>query len=364
VLQSCLCKILEIPYLYLLLTSESEMDPPIGHSVTFISPDQWTMGTLWFCEKVTGPAPTDTVVTWEDGDSTFALRPQSKTNSHTLGDTETTKFHDCGTSAALWNIGQNVICKVKSWAEGMELEADTIQAVRDEIPSVPVPEVIYSWLDKAWNRSYLLLKRVSGQTLEDAWPKLSTGQVKKIAVDLAKYTSTLSEFTSRQLKTINGCGVHDEDHLFGSPDLDTTPSWKPVIRPVFTCETVTTYLRNLGGEEPPPLGKEPLFYFYHPDMGPTNVFVSVSGPKEEDVHITAIIDWEAAAYYPLWWIYLKPQVSAGFALGSVQDSEQWDWVCRLSDAMIDEGFYGPVEWYQRFSKYQREQRAKPKSEST
>ncbi|KAI9878385.1 MAG: hypothetical protein M1830_001055, partial [Pleopsidium flavum] len=339
-----------------------EMEPPIGQSVTFTSPDHWTMGTLWFCEKITDSVPLDAVVSWKDNDSTFVLRPQRETDLHTPGDSETTRFYDCGTSAALWNIGENVICKVKSWDEGMELEGDAIRAVRDQIPSVPVPEVIYTWLDKTWNRSFLLLKRVSGQRLEDVWPKLSTDQVLKVAADLAEYTVTLAQFDSQKLETLTGCGVNSEYYLFGTPDMDTTPSWKPAIRPIFTPETARKYLRDLGGEDPPDIGE--YFYFYHPDMGPTNVFVSVSGPEPQDVHITAIIDWEAAAYYPHWWISLKPRVSAGFALGSAQEPEQWEWNEILSNALMDEGFDCPLDWYQRSRQYQREQCAKLESEST
>jgi len=282
------------------------------------------------------------------------------TDSHTFSDTETIKFHDVDTSLTLWNVEENVICRVKSWAEGMELQADTIRAVRDQIPSIPVPEVIYSWLDQAWNRTFLLLTRAFSQRLEDAWPILSTDQIVKVAADLAKHISIMFEFTSPQLKTITGCGVNSEYYLFGDADINTWPLWKPHIRPIFMPETVTTFLHDLGGEDPSRVGDK--FYFYHPDMGPTNVFVSVSGLGKEDVQVTTIIDWEAAAYYPRWWLAVKPRVSAGFALRSAQKPELWEWNARLSDAMIDQGFGCPYEWWMRFSKYQRDQYDKLQSE--
>jgi len=62
--------------------------------------------------------------------------------THTPGDTETTKFCDRGTSAS--NNRGNVISKVKSWAEDMELEGNTIRAVRHQMPC---------------SRSHLLLAR-------------------------------------------------------------------------------------------------------------------------------------------------------------------------------------------------------------
>ncbi len=332
------------------------MDPPIGHSITYTSPDRWAIGNLWFCEKVTGPAPTDAVVTWEDGNSTFALRPQPENHSQTPGDTKTTRAYDLATREAAWNIGDHVICKTESWVEGLELEGDTIRVVRERMPSIPVPEVIYYWLDRAWNRTFILTKRVSGETFEDAWPKLSLPQAEKIAGDLAQHACTMAKFTSPQIKTITGCGINGEYWLFGTPAHKTWPSWKPVIRPIFTPETVTAYLRDLGGLDPPDVGD--VFHFYHPQMDPTAVFVSVSGPEEEDVRITAITHGIAAGYYPRWWIALKTLVCGGFAMNSGWKPEDFEWNQMLSEAMMDVGFDCPLSWYTRFREYQRAQRSK------
>lgn len=330
------------------------MDPPIGQSVTLSSPDHWIMGTLWFCEKVTGSTPPDAVVTWKDGDSVFALRPQPETNVHTPGDTETGKFLDFATSRCWWNIGGNVICKVKSWVEGMDLEADTIRAVQNQMPSVPVPKVIHSWLDEAWNRSFLLYERIPGQSLDDAWSTLSTDQVQKIAEDVAAHAITMAQSRSGKLQKITGYGVIDEDQLFNPPPFKTTPSWKPTVRPIFTPQTVTAHLLDLFGEGFPDVGE--YFYFYHSTMDPRSVFVSVSGPEKEDVQVTAIINWDAAAYFPRWWIALKPQASFGFILGlGHKEEERWKWAETFSNTLIDKGFDCPNEWYLHANEYRNKQ---------
>jgi hypothetical protein len=62
-----------------------------------------------------------------------------------------------------------------------------------------------------------------------------------------------------QLKTITGCGVNSEYYLFGDADINTWPLWKPHIRPIFMPETVTTFLHDLGGEDPSRVGDK--FYF-------------------------------------------------------------------------------------------------------
>ena len=196
-----------------------------------------------------------------------------------------------------------MICKMRSWAEGMELEGDTIRALREKLSSIPVPELVYSWLDRAWDRTFVLYKRPPGDSLEDAWPKLSPDQVLKIAADVAAYAKIMIQLTSPRLETITGCALHSEDHLLGERDRDFEPKWLPFMRPIFTAETLRTHLRDLGNEDPPRFGD--TLYFYHSLMVPEYVFVSVSGPEEKDVQVAAILIWDFSGYYPHWWMAIK-----------------------------------------------------------
>lgn len=68
-------------------------------------------------------------------------------------------------SSAVWEIGTNAICKVKTWSDGMERENDTLAFVSSRFPHIPIPEVIYSWVDEQLSRTFLVLRRVQGQTL-------------------------------------------------------------------------------------------------------------------------------------------------------------------------------------------------------
>lgn len=55
----------------------------------------------------------------------------------------------------------------------------------------------------------------------------------------------------------------------------------------------------------------PHFHFYHADLGPTNIMVSEDGD-----HVTGIIDWESAAYYPRFWAATKPVTAGAFGLSA------------------------------------------------
>ena len=331
------------------------MDPPIGQSVTYTHPDRWDLGNLFYCEKITGPTPTDAIATWKDGDSVLALRTQPENHVAIPGDTVTTRTEDCGTCLARWDIGPNVICRVESWLEGMELESNTVRFVREKMPSVPVPELIHNWVDRAWNRTFLLMKRPLGQTLDEAWPGLTHDQARKLAADLAEHTVTLSQFTSPRVETITGCGIADEMFLLtdSRADIATRPSWMPTISPVFTPETLTAHIRARSGEDPPEVGKE--FHFYNFALCPTLIYVSVSGPERHDAQVTAISDWQSAGYLPHWWMALRPRACPGFKLGTGLKFDDQAWPYLLSYAIQAEGFDFPIEFYARWREYERKQ---------
>lgn len=83
--------------------------------------------------------------------------------------------------------------------------------------------------------------------------------------------------------------------------------------------------------EPPP-DIDALFHFYHADLGPTNIMVSA-----DDGVITAIIDWELAAYHPRVWITTKTVVSSAYWLECATDEPNL-WGEVLGKALEVEGF--------------------------
>ena len=70
-----------------------------------------------------------------------------------------------------------------------------------------------------------------------------------------------------------------------------TSSWKRTSIGPFSSNALAAYMKRASTEPPPEI--DALFHFYHADLGPTNIMVSA-----DDGVITAIIDWELAAYHP------------------------------------------------------------------
>lgn len=142
------------------------------------------------------------------------------------GDSAIDRIQECGTGGAVWGIGNEAICKVKGWSEGWQLEASTIDFVRGNFPSVRLPEVLYSWIDRPINRTFLIMKRVHARTLNAAWPSLSTGQRESIINEMAEHCFTLARKTSSRYESVSRCGVL-EYWLMGNPPT-SNPTWLPM----------------------------------------------------------------------------------------------------------------------------------------
>jgi hypothetical protein len=310
------------------------MDPRIEDSVVRTGQKTWLLGSIYVCELVFD-VPTDAMTSWEADGNTYCIRKSSKDEqaSAESGDSGSDRFHHAGTSAAVWNIGGTFI-KVKAWRSEMELESATIQFV-NSISSIPTPEIVSSWVDTEWNRSFLVLKALEGRTLDQVWESLSADRSKQIADEVAQFCKTLASSTSSMLMTANGKGVL-EPFLLDLPQ-DSEPSWKPRTLGPLSSNEVNSYLSKPTSPE----DHTELCHFYHADLTPPNIIVT------EDGSIVGIIDWESAAYYPKFWVATKPLVSPAF---SVRGADKGAWVDLLANALKREGFLPDIRKYQAWQK--------------
>ncbi|TQB67536.1 hypothetical protein MPDQ_005331 [Monascus purpureus] len=290
--------------------------PPIEVSVTKLDPDTYRMGSRFLCKKAVCGIPEAAVATWSDDDRQYYL--VEATNSNSLEKAADGLIHQVGTSSAVWGIGANAICKVKTWSVGMEQESDTLAFVASRFPHIPIPEVIYSWVDEQLSRTFLILRRVQGQTLARAWPSLSLEKRADIALTVAQYCRDLTEATSEKLQSATGCGVL-EPFLTVHPEA-SHPSWKPRPLGPLTRIAAQKYFQRISTLPPPSIGDR--FHFYHADLGPTNILLSDGGD------VVAIID------------------CGGFNLDT-SDSSRYDWTDLLESKLSNLGFIldrKDVEW--------------------
>ncbi|ERF71910.1 hypothetical protein EPUS_08226 [Endocarpon pusillum Z07020] len=285
------------------------MSPPMRNSVVKLNEQRFRLGSSMICEQTDVADPSSLLASWQDNGKTFILRKEAVHEYNMLPSTSPANMvHEAGTSAAVWLLGKDTFCKVKGWCEGMEAESETIDFVRTQCPDIPVPEVIFSWIDTDWSRSFTLIKRVAGKTLDERWPSLSPSQRSEIVDKVVEYCKKLSMVTSSKLESATGKGLCDNHLNVAAPD--SHPTWKPRLLGPMSGDDFKEFLRQRTSRDAqgivPSVGEH--FLFYHADLGPTNIIIS------EDAKVTGILDWECAAFFPRFWLALKPGISAGFFL--------------------------------------------------
>jgi Phosphotransferase enzyme family len=220
----------------------------------------------------------------------------------------------------------------------MELESDTLAFLALKFPHIPIPEVVYTWLDTELERTFRLLKRIEGQTLQSAWLSLSSGQRDQVATTVAQYCRDISTLRSPLFQSATGRGVYD---LFLNVKAESShPSCRPRLLGPFQRHTFEKYLQKMSKQPTPALGDS--FCFYHADLGPTNILVSNDG------EVKGILDWESAAFYPRFWVSLKPYLSAGFNLDTPESRREWAdlLIVKLSEAGFEFNMKH-VEWFRQ-----------------
>ncbi|TVY46687.1 hypothetical protein LOCC1_G004113 [Lachnellula occidentalis] len=316
------------------------MEPPAAESVKRMNPQLWTLGSSMICVKAEAHdvASPNSLLSWQDGNNTFHISPRDDSLTNLLlkymgdGDSAIDQIHDGGCGGGVWAIGNEVICKVKSWSEERQLEATTIDFVRDNFPSVPLPEVLYSWIDRPFKRTYLLLKRVHARTLNAAWQSLSTGQRQNIANEMAEHCLTLAGKTSPRFESASGYGVLE--HWLMGEVPESHVSWLPMTLGPFSGPEMKEYMSKISSAPVPDFDVEAL-PFFHCDLGPTNILVSDDGDR-----VVAIIDWESTAYFPNFWVATRPATNWAYRLSepNVDPQDLYEWGTLFSSALVVKGF--------------------------
>ncbi|EEQ86796.2 uncharacterized protein BDCG_01916 [Blastomyces dermatitidis ER-3] len=225
--------------------------------------------------------------------------------------------------------------KSKYWHPSLGLEGDTIAFVREHIPQILVPEVIYSWIDE--DRTFLILKRVQGVTLRDAWLLFSSLQRDLILKEIASICDLLALKTSAKLQSVSEKAL---------PERFLAVAKDGFVGPLTLTES-RKYFTVLDSNLCPKIGKD--FYLYHADLGPGNIMVSKDGS------ITGILDWEAAGFYPHFWIVTKPSVAPGLDFSPhIAGIEEFEWRKQLRLELENRGYPQASGWYMEW------RRARPK----
>lgn len=169
---------------------------------------------------------------------------------------------------------------------------------------IPVPRVHCSFTRR--NVTYIVMERMRGKTLADAWPSLSDADVERILLQLRGMLD--------ELRAVPAPGTAIQSCIGGSLRDSRIPRPEPRFGPFSTTHAFHEWLREgLGPEEKPRYVDDEEWtdikymiamqnrdcespVFTHGDLNPFNIIV-------RDGNIEAIIDWEFSGWLPPYWEY-------------------------------------------------------------
>ncbi|KAB8356495.1 hypothetical protein FH972_024078 [Carpinus fangiana] len=273
----------------------------------------------------------DLIVQWPDGNGYLSLKNSSEEQKRGIDQIDFRPIYQAGRGSAVWGIGTDTICKVKVRTPNVSSEADNIAFVQDNFPSIPLPEVLYTYVHK--DCTALFLRRVNGDTLAHAWGTLAEDQHYGLVNAVSEYCEVMAKLTSNRMMGVGG-------QCLLEPYLETRKDTP--VAPLTVAEALTVFEKYTPPDMESPEIKE--FHFYHPDLGPGNIMV-------RDGSIVAIIDWEAAGFYPYFWIATKPSVSPGLNFHIPIDGvEDHYWRKTLKERLISKGFPWVAPWWMEWNK--------------
>ncbi|KAF1956767.1 hypothetical protein CC80DRAFT_65135 [Byssothecium circinans] len=232
-----------------------------------------------------------------------------------------------------WFVGADVVLK------GRPADPPTYEVPNTEFlqayTSISIPGIAKAWLDKN-NRQFIMVDRVEGENLQDAWATLSPEARIRIADQTAKFLEQLRALQSSKMASLGDAPLYS-GWLFlqgtktpHGPFTSDDEFWASLVR---TLDILPEKARVAFRKRLPPCAP---YTFTHGDLTTVNIMV-------KDGNLAAIVDWEWAGYYPVWWEY----TAAGIGL-SKEDAE---WKELLRGKM--QGFEGGRAFWKDFYKLSR-----------
>lgn len=233
----------------------------------------------------------------------------------------------------VWSLGSKLVLKDRGPNSFPTCEVQTTQFVQEKT-SITVPTFVDSWEEDG--HTLILMKRIPGEPLSSAWPKLSIAEKENIAQQTAENLLQLRDIHSDKIQGIGGRPVYSnflfpnrKGYGFPHGPLATDDElWGEMEKSLHEDMSEAARIR-LRSRMPPATP----YTFTHGDL--TNVNIMVHNGS-----LTGIIDWEHSGYYPVWWEY---------ACTSVRDSdedEEWKALLRryLPDHSAAREFWRDYFW--------------------
>ncbi|KAK4112763.1 kinase-like protein [Canariomyces notabilis] len=263
---------------------------------------------------------------WSDGQGGFFVLSDAPStlpecHPHPADSPDLPRVYAAGDQSAVWRAGEAFLKVHDIRFPQVTREHVILEFLQSKKPlDFNIPDVLYHG---EWNdRYYLIISRVPGQLLSEAWPAMDEALRRHYVYRVAKICRKMAEW--KREGVIGGVdgGQVKELYLRKGESLDP--------------EDLRENCAGMGMDTS-------CLVFYHCDLGPTNILV------DPDSGGIGIIDWEIAGYVPKEWVRTKFQLSSGmdFPTGDDEDARR-DWRRMVARELKAMGFPEAIDGWLGF----------------
>ncbi|KAK7428269.1 hypothetical protein QQZ08_005166 [Neonectria magnoliae] len=200
----------------------------------------------------------------------------------------------------------------------------TLQFLKDQQPQgFDFPNVFHHF--ETSSRYFLVVSRVPGQLLDEAWPSLNETMREYYIRKVADICNRLAIWKGDIISGVDGHQLLERYLVKGNSKMADALSPQQLLK---NCTEMSMDVSAL--------------VFYHCDLGPTNLLVNASTGS------LGIIDWELAGYVPVEWVRTKFRLSAGMDFNHGDEDSKRDWRRRVAQHLEKMGYSDVVDAWWKF----------------
>ena len=215
------------------------------------------------------------------------------------------------TAQKVVGVGKHFIVK---YGPQIDLEEGWTMIVIREHTEVPVPQAYALFHDSETRMGYIIMERIIGTTLRDAWPSLSSVEKDAVSakiknyIDIMRLTPPPKAYGSVGNRPLRDPIFWTHQNLGRDGPFNTESEFNDaLIKQCFSSEHQKGIAEFFGRHLPSVLNGHPPV-LTHGDLQRKNIMIRIE--SNLNINIT-FLDWETAGWYPSYWEYLHATRGCG-----------------------------------------------------
>lgn len=169
----------------------------------------------------------------------------------------------------------------------------------------------------------IVMERISGQTLEEAWGSYTDKNKESVAQQLRKYFNELRKIKGSYIGSVDGSACDDQyfsDNIGGYGPYRTEAEFNKGLAAAWSKGREEDLFTQLLCKMQRQLMKGHNIVLTHNDFAPRNILV-------RGAEVVALLDWEFAGFYPEYWEYCRYLHPVRTLIVRLRDNKQIPFPC-------------------------------------